>query len=261
MRSMWNGQIVFGMVAVPVKVYGATEDHDPEFKQVHVEDAGKIRFQRVCEVCGPVDYSEIGRGYTNDKGEVIVLTQKQLDEVTAKNDQMIKVSEFVPADQVDPLLFDKSYYVGPGAAGSKPYAVLRAALQKTNRLALVRVTFRTSESLAVLRVQGQAIVLQTLLWPDEVRKPDQVTGLMAVASPDADDATVAMAVDLIEAMAGDFQPELYTDQHAALLRGLIAKLEAIGAAKPIPEPAVTEEETGAALLAQLEASVGAAKSD
>src|SRR5690606_22061855 len=173
MRAMWSGAVSFGLVSVPVKAYAATSSHDIRFHQVHAADGGRIRYKRTCSIDGEeVDYADIVKGYETEDGELIILDEEDLDSLPTKSSHEIDVVEFVPADQIDPLLYDKSYYLEPEAKAAKPYALLREALVQTDRMAVVKVALRQRESIALLRVRGKAIVLQTMLWPDEVREPD-----------------------------------------------------------------------------------------
>ncbi|MGH7749338.1 MAG: Ku protein, partial [Candidatus Dormibacteria bacterium] len=174
MRAMWSGAVSFGLVSVPVKLYSATENHDVRFHQVHGVDGGRIRYKRVCEVCGQeVEYADIVKGFETDDGELITLDEADLESLpAASGNREIDVMEFVPSDQVDPLLFDKAYYLEPETKAVKPYVLLREALRETDRMALVKVAIRSRENLALLRVRDTVIVLQTMLWPDEVRVPE-----------------------------------------------------------------------------------------
>ena len=173
MRAMWSGAVSFGLVSVPVKAYAATSNHDIRFHQVHSADGGRIKYKRTCSLDGQeVEYADIVKGYETEDGELITLTEEDLDSLPTATGHEIDVVEFVPADQIDPLLFDKSYYLEPDAKAAKPYALLREALVQTDRMAVVKVALRQRETMALLRVRDKAIVLQTMLWPDEVREPD-----------------------------------------------------------------------------------------
>src|SRR3954468_7118653 len=154
MRSIWKGAISFGLVSIPVKLYSATEERDVSFYQVHREDGGRIRYKRVCQIDGDeVPYSDIAKGYELANGEVVVLTDEDFPPLPLTTSRAIDVLEFVPLEQVDPLYFSKSYYLEPDAAGAKPYVLLREALDRSGRVALVKVALRSRESLATLRVR------------------------------------------------------------------------------------------------------------
>ena len=215
MRAIWKGAVSFGLVNVPVRLYSATENHDVQFRQVHREDGGRIKYQRVCSIDGEdVAYDDIAKGYETEDGEMVVLTDEDFKDLPASSSKEIEVEKFVPAEQIDPMLYDKCYYLEPDKAATKPYVLLRDALEKADRVAVVTVSIRTRMTMAVLRVRDGVIVLQTLLWPDEVRKPD-------FASLD-DDAQghQAGARDgrlLVEPLAGDYEPDEYEDDYAAAL--------------------------------------------
>jgi len=224
MRAIWKGAVSFGLVNVPVRLFAATEEHDIRFHQVHREDGGRIRYKRTCSVCGEeVSYDDIAKGYETSDGQLVILTDEDLDTLPVATGHEIDVVEFVPSEQVDPILFSKSYYLEPDARATKPYALLREALIETDRMAIVKIALRQKETLAVLRVRDKAILLQTMLWPDEVRAAD-------FASLDEEvelrPQELKMAASLIESMAADFEPTEFTDDYQAAVRELIdAKLE------------------------------------
>ena len=173
MRAIWKGAVSFGLVNVPVRLYAATQEHDIRFHQVHRDDGGRIRMKRICSVCGEeVAYDQLAKGYETDDGGSSCSTDEDFEALPLATEREIDVVEFVPADQVDPILFGRTYYLEPEARAAKPYALLREALETTDRMAVVKVALRQRESLAVLRVRDRVIVLQTLLWPDEVRAAD-----------------------------------------------------------------------------------------
>jgi DNA end-binding protein Ku len=223
MRAVWKGAVTFGLVNVPVKLYSATEDHDVSLHQVHDEDGGRIRYQRKCEVCGKVvAYQDIDKAY--DDGErTVVITDEDLKSLPAERSREIEVVEFVPSEQIDPLMFDKSYYLEPDSASSKAYVLLRETLESTDRTAIVRMALRQKTRLAALRVHDDVLVVQTLLWSDEVRE---------AAFPALDekvkisDKELSLSKQLVESLVSDFDPTQYVDEYQQELRTLIAaKLE------------------------------------
>jgi DNA end-binding protein Ku len=224
MRAIWKGAVSFGLVNVPVRLFAATEDNDIRFHQVHREDGGRIKYKRTCSVDGEeVPYDEIAKGYETSDGQLVILTDEDLDQLPIATSHEIDVVEFVPTEQVDPILFNKSYYLEPDAKAAKPYALLREALIETDRVAIVKVALRQKETLAVLRVRDKAILLQTMMWPDEIRTAD-------FASLDIDvelrPQELKMAASLVESMAADFDPTEFTDGYRAAVVELIdAKLE------------------------------------
>lgn len=256
-RAIWKGALTFGLVNVPVKVYAATEDHDVSLHQVHNKDGGRIRYQRKCEVCGEVvAYQDIDKAY--DDGErTVVLTKEDLDSLPAERSREIDVVEFVPSDQIDLLTLDRAYYLEPDSASPKAYVLLRKTLEQTDRTAIVRFSLRQKTRLAALRVRGDVLVLQTLLWADEVRE---------AAFPALDESVrisakeLELSASLVESFASDFDPEEFTDEYQEELRTLIdAKLEkgdAVDTAETFGER--EEEEAGGEvidLMAALRASV------
>ena len=223
MRSIWKGSVAFGLVNVPVRLYSATEDHDVPLHQVHDADGGRIRYQRVCELDGEtVAYEHIDRAY--DDGErTVVLTKEDLAALPAERDREIEVVEFVPSDQIDPIMLDRTYYLEPDSKSTKAYVLLRQTLQATDRTAVVKFALRQRTSLAALRVRGDVLVLQTLLWADEVRAAEFPS---LEAKVEVSDRELAMSKQLVDSFAADFAPEQYTDEYQVQLRQLVeAKLE------------------------------------
>lgn len=225
MRSIWKGAVTFGLVNVPVKVYSAIEDHDISLHQVHDEDGGRIRYQRICEIDGkPVAYADIDRAYVDDDGQTVVLTKKDLEALPAEKSREIDVVEFVPTEQIDLMMLDRPYYLEPDSKSPKAYVLLRKTLEQTDRTAIVRFTLRQKTRLAALRVRGDVLVLQTLLWADEVRE---------AAFPALDEDVkisakeLELASSLVDSYSSDFEPESFVDEYQKELRILIdAKIEA-----------------------------------
>ena len=223
MRAIWKGAIAFGLVNVPVKVYSATEDHDISLHQVHNADGGRIRYQRRCEVCSKViDYSDIEKAFEDD-GRTVVLSKEELKSIPAENSHEIEVVQFVPSEQLEPMMFEKSYYLEPDSKSPKAYVLLRRALEDTDRVAIVQFALREKTRLGALRIKDDVLVLQSLLWPDEVRDasfPALETSIRISAQERE------MSAALVESMAADFEPEHFTDDYQVQLRKLIeAKLE------------------------------------
>jgi DNA end-binding protein Ku len=257
-RAIWKGAVSFGLVNVPVKLYAATESHDISFRQVHREDGGRIKYQRTCSIDGEeVPYSEIAKGYETEDGELVILTDEDFASLPSTSSREIAVHKFVPVDQIDPMLLEKSYYLEPEGTGKKPYALLRQALLDADRMAVVTVALRQRTTTAVLRVRGDAIVLQTMMWPDEIRQPD-----LSLASTDevgeVSKAEVQMAHLLVETLAGDFDADEYEDDYSTAVHALVeAKIEG-GEVTAAPETTPTAGEV-VDLLAALQKSVAAAK--
>lgn len=256
MRAIWKGAISFGLVNVPVRLYSATENHDVQFRQVHREDGGRIKYQRVCSVDGAqVAYSDIAKGYETEDGDMVVLTDEDLTALPTTSTKEIRVVKFVPADQIDPIWFEKPYYLEADASSAKPYALLRDALENEQRMAVATVSIRTRMSMAVLRVRDGVIVLQTMMWPDEVRD-----AAFAEVEPTSEptEQELSMAKLLIEQLAGDFDPEDYEDDYEVAVKALVAEKLQDGHVSAAPVPASQSGEV-VDLLAALAKSVEQAK--
>ncbi len=224
MRAIWTGAITFGLVNVPVKAYSATENHDVSFHQVHDADGGRIRYERRCEVCGEkVEYKDIDKAYESDDDTVIV-TDEDFEALPESDNDEIEVVQFVPTEQIDPIMLDRTYYLEPAAKSPKSYLLLRQALKDSDRTAVVTYSLRQKTRLGVLRVRGKVLVLQGMLWADEVRSVD-FKGVKSKAKISSKEKELAGA--LVEQFASDFTPEEFEDDYQVELRKLIdAKLEA-----------------------------------
>lgn len=254
-RAIWKGAISFGLVSIGVKLYSATEEKDIRFHQVHRTDGGRIRYKRVCEVDGEeVTYDDIAKGYDLGGGETVILTDEDFSELPLPTSRAIEVLEFVPAEQVDPILYNRSYYLDADGQAAKPYVLLRDALENSERVAIVKVAIRQREQLAVLRVREDVLVMHTMLWPDEVRTAE-LEFLDEDIAPRPQE--LAMAESLIDSMTADFEPGEYVDNYRAALQEVI-DAKVAGREVVAVEP---EEEKPAAvdLMAALRASVERAK--
>lgn len=215
--------MTFGLVNVPVKLYSATEDHDVGLHQVHDTDGGRIRYQRRCEVCGKVvDYGHIAKAY--DDGErTVVLTPDDLDALPVERSREIDVVEFVPRDQIDPIMYEHAYYLEPDSKSVKSYRLLVRVLEESDRVAVVSFSLRQRTRLAALRVRGDVLLLQVLRWDDEVREPEFPS---LDETPRITAKELEMASALVASFESDFEPEKFTDDYQVQLRTLIdAKLE------------------------------------
>ena len=256
MRAIWKGAVSFGLVNVPVRLYSATENHDVQFRQVHREDGGRIKYKRTCSIDGEeVSYDDIAKGYETEDGDMVVLTDEDFADLPSTSSKEIGVTKFVPADQIDPMWLDKSYYLEPDKSATKPYILLRDALVKEKRMAICTVSIRTRMTMAVLRVRDGVIVMQTMLWPDEIRGAD----FAAVDDEQhASKQEMDMAKMLIDQLAGDYEPSEYEDDYAIAVKELVrAKVEGgevrVSAAEPEESGEVVD------LLAALARSVEKAK--
>jgi DNA end-binding protein Ku len=256
MRSIWKGSVSFGLVSIGVKLYAATEERDVSFHQVRRTDGARIRYKRVAETDGEeVAYADIAKGYQLPSGEIVVLTDEDFKDLPLPSARVVDVLQFVPAEQIDPIYYAKSYYLEPEKTAVKPYVLLREALEDSEMVALVKVAIRNREQLATLRVREGVIVLETMIWPDEVRAAD-----FGFIDEDIElrPQERQMARSLVESMAGDFEPEQYTDQYREALQAVIdAKVEG----REIVEPEEMQPSAGNVvdLMSALRASVEAAK--
>ncbi|MGC4933266.1 Ku protein [Gordonia sp. DT30] len=256
MRSIWKGDLSFGLVNVPVKVYSATESHDRKSYQVDSSDGTRIRYRRVREGTDTeVEFSDIANAYESSSGETVILTKDDLASLPVQKSPEISILEFVPVEQVDPIYFDKPYYLEPSSKSPKAYVLLARALQETERLAIASFTLRNRTRMAALRViEPGVMTLQTLLWPDEVRKPD--FGFLG-EDVQIRDQELKMASSLIDSMAQDYDPSEFSDTYQQELAKLIdAKSEGSEAFPETEEkPEADEDSEVADLLAALRASV------
>ena len=233
MRSIWRGAVSFGLVSIGVKLYTATEDHDIRFNQVHATDGGRIKYRRVCSIDGAeVEYSEIAKGYELPDGQLVVLTDEDFEELPLASRREIEVLQFVDQDEIDPIQYEKTYYLEPDASATRPYVLLRDALENAGRVAITKIAIRSRESLAALRVKDGVMVLHTMRWPDEIRTPD-------FAFLD-EDITVRpqelkMAEALIASMTGEFDASEFTDDYREAMTALLEAKQSGGEVQQVPE--------------------------
>jgi DNA end-binding protein Ku len=260
MRSIWAGAISFGLVVIPVKLYAATEQRDITFRQVHREDGGRIQFRRFCTLDGEeIPYSDIAKGYELPTGDMVVLTDEDLAELPLVTAHRIEVLHFAPNTQVEPILANKSYYLEPESTGTRAYVLFRDALEKSGKVAVAKVALRQREALAALRVREGVLTLETLLWPDEVRKPE-----FPFLDEDIDvrSQELKMAASLIETMTEDFEPDQYHDAYREALEAVVrAKVEGNDVVRPAGVAALEPKTQPADLTEILRASVSALKAE
>ena len=255
-RSIWKGAISFGLITIPIKVYGATETKDLSFRQVHPADGGRIKYKRVCEVCGKeIPYTEIAKGYETGDGRMVILEAEDFDNLPLPTAKAVDVVQFVEVDEVDPTYFERTYFLEADGPGAKPYVLLRRALADAGKAALVKVALRSRESLALIRAKDDLLLMHTMLWPDELRD-----GSFAAPSDDVkvSDAEVEMARMFIDQLTGAFDPSQFTDVYREALEEVVqAKLA--GTTVPAAEEEVPQQADVVDLVAALRASVEAAK--
>ena len=253
-RAMWKGAISFGLVTIPVAVYPATEEKTLRFNQLHDEDGGRVRYKRVCEKDGEeVSFEHIVKGYEVEKDRYVVLTDEDINAIPVESSRAIDIHRFVDLDEIDPVMFKKSYYLVPEETGAKAYALLREAMADDGRVGVAKVSFRDKELLAALRFKDEAFVLETMYWPDEIREAD-FGGVDVSAKIRGQE--LEMAKQLIESLSGEWNPEEYADEYRqALLQIVEAKLNGQEIEVVAPEPTAKVVD----LMEALKASVAAAK--
>ena len=256
-RPIWSGAISFGLVTVPVKLFTATESKQVSFNQFQKDTGQRIRYKRVAEDSGEeVSYDEIVKGYEIEKGRYVLVEPEELEELEPRKSRTIDIEDFVDLDDIDPVYFDKTYYLGPAndAGAEKPYALLHKALSDARKVAVARFVMRTKEYLAVVRPIGDMLGLETMYFPDEVRHAGSVEG--APVEADLSERELGIAKQLIESMSSSWEPERYEDTYRERVLELIE-------AKAKGETIVTEREAAPApvgdLMAALEASVARAR--
>jgi len=255
-RSMWKGGISFGLVMIPVRLYAATEQKDIAFRQVHRTDGGRIRFRRFCSIDGEeVPYEDVVKGYELPTGEMVILDDEDLADLPLPSTKSIEVLHFAPAEQLDPILFNRSYFVEPEAAGTRAYMLLRDALEQSGRIAIAQVALRQRESLATLRSRDGVLVLETLLWPDEVR---DASFPFLEQDVEVRPQELTMAASLIDSMTSDFDPDAHHDGYR---EALIEVVEAKVQGRELAQPATMEIAAGpsTSLADALRASLAAAQ--
>ena len=254
-QSVWKGSISFGLVSIPVRLFSATEEKDISFRQVHREDSGRIRYKRVCSVDGEaVPCSDFAKGYELPDCEMVFLDDEDLANLPISTSRAVEVLSFVPADQIDAVQMGKPYYCDP-TGDAKPYVLLRDALENADRVAVVKVALRQRERLAMLRPRDGVLVMQTLLWPDEVRdaKLDFLDDDVSVRPQE-----LTMAESYISALSADFDPDEFSDHYREALEAVIdAKVAGREVVAPEEQPAASGQVVD--LMEALRRSVAEAK--
>jgi DNA end-binding protein Ku len=254
MKTIWKGAISFGLVTIPVKLYGATEEKTLRFNQLHEQDGGRIRYKRVCSVDGEeVPYNEIVKGYEYEKDHYVTLTDEELDALPVPTARAIEIERFVDSEQIDPIYFQRSYYLVPDGTGAKAYHLLREAMSDEDKVAVAKIAFRDKEHLATVRLRENVLVLETMFWPDEIRNAsfDELDEDVELRPQE-----LKMARSLIDSLTDDFEPKDFHDEYRAALEDLISKKvrgEEVTYAEPAEPSKVVD------LMDALRASVEAAQ--
>ncbi|MFI6879643.1 Ku protein [Streptomyces sp. NPDC050400] len=257
MRSIWNGAISFGLVSIPIKLVNATENHSISFRQIHLEDGGRIRYRKVCELEEKeVTAAEIGKGYEDADGSIIPITEDDLAQLPIPTAKTIEIVAFVPADRIDPLQMDAAYYLAAnGVPAAKPYTLLREALKRSKKVAIAKFALRGRERLGMLRVVDDAIAMHGLLWPDEIRAPEDVAPDTHVTVRDAE-------LDLADALMdtlGEVDMDSLHDDYRTAVEEMIAAKTSGGEQTETPAAPAAKGGKVIDLMAALESSVRAAK--
>jgi DNA end-binding protein Ku len=253
-RTMWRGAISFGLVSIPIKVFPATEEKTLRFNQLHDKDGGRIKYQRVCAVCGEeVSFDHIVKGYEYEKDHYVTLEDEDFDAVPVESSRAIDIQQFVDLADIDPVYYKKSYYLVPEETGLKAYTLLREAMSGDGKVGIAKVSFRDKEHLAALRFKNEVFVLETMYWPDEIRAADFEELEKGV---DVRPQEVQMAQTLIENLTDEWEPEQFRDEYREALLGVVEKKVAGEEITVQPEAEPTKVVD---LMEALKASVEAAK--
>jgi DNA end-binding protein Ku len=253
-RAMWKGAISFGLVSIPVGLYPATEEKTLRFNQLHDKDFGRIKYHRTCAKCGEeVTFDHIVKGYEYEKDTYVVLEDEDFDAVPVESSRAIDILQFVDLEEIDPIYFQKSYYLVPEETGLKAYTLLRQAMSEDGRVAIAKIAFRDKEHLAALRFKDNVFVLETMFWPDEIRAADfeELDKKVNVRLQE-----IQMAKSLIESLTDEFKPEQFRDEYREALLGIIGKKVSGEEIEVIPEAEPTKVVD---LMEALKASVAAQK--
>jgi DNA end-binding protein Ku len=250
-RSIWNGTIAFGLVTVPVKVYSATESKTVHFREVHADDGGRIEHRRICPKDGDqVDYDDIVKGYEVSKGKWVELTDDEIAAAAGSQSRRLDIDHFVPADEIDPVFYERTYYLGAQDKGRDAYALLQAALERSGRAGVGRWVFHNRERTVVVRPLGDVIAIHTMRFADDLVDAGDLELGRVQRKPSKQE--IDMAAALVDGLHTEFEPSRYRDSHR---RAVLKVIERKAAGKEIEPPEEPEAEPEADLLAALEASV------
>lgn len=256
MRTLWKGAITFGLITIPVKLYSAVQEKSLKFHMLHEEDGGRIKYKRECAKCGKeVSWDDIVKGYEYSKDHYVTFTSEELDSLEVDSIHSIDVVTFVPLEQIDPIYYNKTYYVAPDAAGVKAYKLLAQALESEGQVGIAKVALREKEQLATVRLSDGVFVLETMHWPDEIRQPEfeELDKKIQIR-----EAEVSMARQLVQQLSSDFDPNEFQDEYRAALESLVEK-KVEGQEVTVTETPAAEPAKVVDLMEALKASVAEAK--
>ncbi|MDM5198577.1 Ku protein [Fictibacillus enclensis] len=220
MHTMWKGSISFGLVNIPIKLFAATEDKDIKMRYLHKKCHNPIKYEKTCPVCEQhVEQEDIVKGYEYEPGKFVLIEKEDLDKIAGIKNKSIEIIDFVSLEEIDPIYFNRSYFIGPGENGTKPFTLLKEAMKESGRIGLAKITIRSKESLAAVRVYDKGLVMETIYYPDEVRNVDHVPGIGEEVQ--VNDKELEMAKQLIEQLTTEFEPEKYKDEYREALLEII----------------------------------------
>ncbi len=257
MRPLWKGAVSFGLIYVPVKMYAATEKKDIKFNYLHEKCRTPVQYRKYCPSCqSEVASEEVVRGYEYEKGKFVIMKEEDFDRLPGENTRSVEILDFVNLAEIDPIYYDKAYYLAPGEGGQKVYDLLKKAMGESNKVAVGRVVIRSKEALAVLRVSGNTLIMNTMFYPDEVRSPAAIDELGYKV--DLHENEVKMAVNLVENLSSSFNPEKYTNRYReVLMEAIHGKITG----EEIQSAAVPEANNVVDLMSALKASIDLAKKE
>lgn len=255
MHTVWKGAISFGLVHVPVKMFSATEDKDISMRYIHKECGSPLSYVRSCPVCEKeVEWENISKGYEYEKGKFVLFEKEELDQLSSEANKEIKIVDFVDLHEIDPIYFQKTYYLAPGETGSNAYSLLMEAMKQSGRIGIAKVAIRSKSSLAAIRIVDNCLAMETIFFPDEIRSVQQVPNLPE--NPNINEKELQMAKMLIQQLSVPFEPEKYQDDYRAQVLELIQKKIAGEEFKVVPEQQKTNVID---LMSALQASLAAIK--
>ncbi len=255
MRPLWKGSVSFGLIFVPVKMYSATEKKDIRFNYLHNKCNTPVQYRKYCPYCNTeVPAEEIVRGYEYEKGKYVVIKEEDFERLPGEQARSVQILDFVDLAEIDPVYYDKAYYLAPAEGGAKVYDLLKQAMHVTKKVAVGRVVIRSKEALAVIRATKDALVMNTMFYPDEVRNPKLIEELSYNAQLHENE--IKMAVSLVENLSSQFDPEKYTNRYRESLMELINNKIA---GKETEVPVTTGAEKVVDLMSALKASIDLAQ--
>ncbi|HBV98882.1 MAG: DNA repair protein [Peptococcaceae bacterium BICA1-7] len=255
MRPLWKGAVSFGLIYVPVKMYAATEKKDVKFNYLHEKCKTPVQYRKYCPYCETeVAQEEVVRGYEYEKGKFVVMKEEDFERLPGEKTRSVEILDFVDLGEIDPVFYDKAYYLAPGEGGQKVYELLKRAMGETKKVAVARVVIRSKEALAILRTAQNTLVMSTMFYPEEVRSPAMIDELGYRV--ELHDNEVKMAVNLVENLSSRFEPEKYTNRYReALMESIHAKITG----QEVEAPAAPGADNVVDLMSALKASIDLAK--